>query len=85
MQGMKDRMDEKLGMKDGPARMKKQGYKDRRDESYGMKGMGMGVMGHEKMPKGINAFAAQKKDMKKVDMKPMDYRGSPDKAFDYKY
>lgn len=52
-------------------------------KSYGMKGMG--VMGHEKKPSKCNAFAAQKKDLSRVQMKPMDYRGSPDKAFDYKY
>lgn len=82
-QGYSDRKDESLGMKDGASRNKKQGYKARRDESYGMKNMG--VMGHDKQPKSCNAFKAQKKDMGRVNVKRMDYRGSPDQAFDYKY
>lgn len=61
----------------------KQGYKDRQDESYAMKGSG--IMGHEKAPKSCNAMAAQKKDMGRISMKPMDYRGTPDQAFGYKY
>lgn len=79
-QGYSDRMDESLGMRNGK---KSQSYKDRRDESYGMKDMG--VMGHEKKPMKCNAFAAQKRDMRKVDDRPMDYRGTPNKAFGYKY
>jgi hypothetical protein len=82
-QGYADRMDERLGMKDGPARMKKQNYKDRRDESYGMKNMG--VMGHDKKPMKCDPFAAQKKDMGRVQREPMNNRGYPKQAFDYKY
>lgn len=59
------------------------GYSDYKDKSYKMKGMG--VMGHEKSPSKCNAFAAQKRDMGRVDRIPMDYRGTPDKAFGYKY
>lgn len=36
-QGYNDRLDEKLGMKDGKESKKKQSYKDRRDESRGAK------------------------------------------------
>lgn len=36
-QSSSDRMDESLGMRNGPKRDKKQSYKDRRDESMGMK------------------------------------------------
>lgn len=82
-QGYSDRKDESLGMRDGASKSKKQDYKSRRDESYGMKGKG--IMGHEKKPSECNAFAAQRKDLSRVQRKPMDYRGSPDKAFDYKY
>jgi len=58
-----------------------------KDKGYAMpKGMGnSGVMGHEKKPKPCNAFAAQKKDMGRIQRRPMDYRGTPDKAFEYKY
>jgi len=58
-----------------------------KDKGYAMpKGMsGSGVMGHEKSPKSCNAFAAQKKDMGRVQRIPMKHRGNPDKAFDYKY
>ena len=82
-QGYADLMDERFGMKDGPARMKKQGYKARRDESYGMRDMG--VMKHEKKPMKCNAFAAQKADMGRVQREPMNNRGYPQQAFDYKY
>lgn len=65
---------------------------DRKHESMGMKNHNMkymkgemGVMGHDKMPKKTNVFAAQKRDIGRVQMKPMDYRGSPDDAFDYNY
>ena len=61
----------------------KQGYKDRQNESYAMKGKG--VMGHEKKPSKCNAFAAQKKDMSRIQAEPMDYRGTPEQAFGYKY
>lgn len=82
-QGYADRKDESLGMKDGPERMKKQGYKARRDESYGMKDMG--IMGHEKKPMKCDAFAAQKKDLNRLNMKPMDSRGYPEQAWKYDY
>ncbi len=36
-QKVKDKMDEKLGMKDGKESSKKQSMKDRRDESRGCK------------------------------------------------
>ena len=61
----------------------KQSYSDRKNESYGMKGMG--VMGHDSKVYQCNAFAAQKKDLSKVDRISMDYRGTPEKAFGYKY
>ena len=55
-----------------------------KDKGYGMKSSGK-VMGHDKSPGKINAFAAQKRDMRKIQRIPMEYRGTPDKAFDYKY
>lgn len=82
-QGYSDRMDESLGMRDGKASSKKQGYKARRDESYGMRDMG--VMGHEKKPMKCDAFAAQKKDMGRLQREPMNNRGYPEQAFEYKY
>lgn len=82
-QGYSDRMDESLGMRDGKASSKKQDYKSRRDESYGMKNMG--VMGHDKKPMQCNAFAAQKKDLSRLQREPMEYRGTPEQAFKYKY
>ncbi len=56
-------------------------------KGYKMKGYsnGKGVMGHEKSPSGINAFAAEKKDLGRLQLIPMDYRGTPDQAFGYKY
>ena len=58
-----------------------------KDTGYAMpKGLsGAGIMGHEKKPYKCDAFSAQKRDMKRLDKRPMDYRGSPDKAFQYKY
>jgi len=61
----------------------KQGLKDRMDESYGMKDMG--VMGHEKMPKKCDAFAAQRSDLSKLRPEPSNNRGYPKEAFGYKY
>ena len=58
--------------------------KYKNSSSYGMKS-GKGSMGHEKSPSKCNAFAAQKKDLSKVQRLPMDYRGTPDQAFGYKY
>ena len=92
-QGYSDRKDEYLGMRDGKEAGKKQSYKSRRDESYGMNkeyqsdgkyAMG-GVMGHEKTPRSCNAFEAQKRDYGRVEKKPMNYRGNPDEAWEYKY
>lgn len=82
-QGYSDRMDERLGMKDGPERMKKQSYKDRRDESYGMKDMG--VMGHASKVYKCDPFQAQKSDMGRMKREPMNNRGYPKQAWDYKY
>jgi len=76
-------MDESLGMRRGKESGKKQSYKARRDESYGMKGKKM--LGHEKKPMKCNAFAAQKYDMGKINKKPMEMRGYPRQAWDYKY
>lgn len=65
-----------------------------KDKGYGrgtkMPGMdsgmsGKGVMGHEKKPKYVDAYSAQKRDLGRMDWKPMGYRGTPDQAFDYKY
>lgn len=99
-QGYSDRKDESMGMRNGPEKDYKQSYKDRRDESYGMNDMyygtkdmknmsygmkDMGIMSHEKKPYKCDAFGAQKRDMNRVDVKEMDYRGSPDKSFNYKY
>lgn len=80
-QGYSDRKDESLGMKNGKESGKMQSYKSRRDESYGMKG----VMGHEKNPSKCDAFAAQKKDLGRVQKRGMDHKGNPDKAFGYNY
>lgn len=82
-QGYMDRKDESLGMRNGPAKDMKQDYKARRDESYGMKKMG--VMGHDKKPMKCDAFAAQKKDMNRLQREPQENRGYPEKAWDYKY
>ena len=83
-QGYAARMDESLGMRNGPAKGMKQSYKDRRDESYGMK-REMGVMGHDKKPMKCNPFAAQKSDMGRIQREPQDNRGYPSEAWDYKY
>jgi hypothetical protein len=63
--------------------MKEQGYKDRRDESMAMKGKG--GFGHEKQPSKINYMAAQKADMGRMKIRPMEMRGYPSQAMDYKY
>lgn len=80
-QGYKDRMDESLGMRRGKESTKKQSYKDRRDESKGMKG----VMHHDSKPMKCNAFEAQKDDLGRIKMKPMNDRGYPSEAYSYKY
>jgi hypothetical protein len=87
-QGYNDRLDESLGMRRGKESKMKQSYKARRDESRGMSDrydMGMGVMGHEKKPMKCNAFEAQKYDMGRVQREPMDSRGYPKMAWDYKF
>ena len=43
------------------------------------------VMGHEKKPMKCDPLMAQKSDMGKVQKRPMDYRGTPKQAFEYKY
>lgn len=70
----------------------KQGYADRQDERYAMKkrneryGMGgMGVMGHDSKPHKCDPFAAQKSDMGRLKREPMNDRGNPKQAWDYKY
>ena len=74
-QGRSDRMDESLGMRNGPERNKKQSYKDRRDESMGMKkphvsksGPDRGFMGE---CKSVPVFGS--------------HRGYPADAWDYRY
>ena len=62
---------------------KKPGYKDGRDKSNAPSGSG--VMGHDKQPKSCNGMAAQRRDMGRVDERKMDYRGTSEKAFGYKY
>ena len=83
-QGYSARKDESLGMRNGREKKMKQPYKDRRAESYGMEGS-MGVMGHEKEPRKIDAYAAQTRDMGRMDYKKSIDRGYPDKAMDYQY
>ena len=83
-QSYSSRMDESLGMRRGAERNMKQSYKDRRDESYGAKSMG-GVMGHEKMPKSCDSFAAQRSDLNRLKMEPNTNRGYPQQAWGYKY
>lgn len=46
---------------------------------------GKGVMGHASKSYQVNAFSAQKRDMGRMDVLPMSYRGTPDQAFGYKY
>lgn len=96
-QGYNDRMDERLGMKDGAERYKKQHYKARRDESRGMakadvkmknerympKGMDKKVMGHEKKPKKVDVLCGE--GFKEVKPFKDGNKGYPRQAFDYKY
>ena len=46
---------------------------------------GKGVMGHASKSYTVDAFAAQKRDMGRMDVLPMCYRGTPEQAFGYKY
>lgn len=96
-QGYNDRLDESLGMRNGPARSMKQDYKARRDESRGMKqyeanmknerympkGMKKKVMGHDKAPNEINVPCGQ--GFKEVKPFHDGNKGYPSQAFDYKY
>lgn len=96
-QGYNDRMDERLGMKDGAERYKKQDYKARRDESRGMakadvkmknerympKGMDKKVMGHEKKPNKVDVPCGE--GFKEVKPFKDGNKGYPRQAFDYKY
>jgi hypothetical protein len=58
-------------------------YKQGSEDKYAMKGAK--VMGHEKSHRPCNAFAAQRKDMGRISPRKMDYRGTPEQAFGYKY
>ncbi len=60
------------------------GYSERSSERYSMS-MGSGIMGHDKSPKEINAFRSQKRDLGRMQVRPMEYRGYPDAAFAYEY
>jgi hypothetical protein len=42
-------------------------------------------IGNTKMTFKCDPFAAQKSDMNKVQVRPMDNRGTPSQAFGYKY
>lgn len=96
-QGYNDRLDERLGMKNGAESSKSQSYKSRRDESRGMakadvksknekympKGMGNKVMGHDKSPYKVTVPEGQGF----AEVKPFKTGnlGYPKQAFDYKY
>jgi len=96
-QGYNDRLDESLGMRNGPEKGMKQSYKDRRDESRGMKkyeakmknerympkGMKDKKMGHDKAPKSIDVPCGQ--GFKEVKPFRDGNKGYPPQAFDYKY
>lgn len=66
---------------------------DRERESMGMKdylkgydhGKMSDVMGHDSEIYHVNALAAQKSDLGRLNQIPMQYRGTPEQAFDYKY
>lgn len=64
-------------------------YGSSSSKSMGKKGYDHGkmkdVMGHDSTPYHINALGAQKRDMGRINQLPMQYRGTPDQAFDYKY
>lgn len=53
------------------------------DRKYGMKEMG--AMGHDKKPMKCDPFAAQKKDMGRVQYRMQTDRGYPRQAMQYKY
>ncbi|NGX36875.1 MAG: hypothetical protein K1000chlam2_00020 [Chlamydiae bacterium] len=97
-QGYNDRMDERLGMKNGADKYMDQSYKARRNESRGMaksesnyanekymeKGMaGSGkVMGHDKSPSKVGLMVGY--GFKEI--KPFhEGKGYPKQAYDYKY
>jgi hypothetical protein len=79
-QGYNDRLDESMGMRNGPEKMKEQSYKSRRNESRGMCDLG-----HEKKPGKINPLAAQNEDLSRLHIKKQDMRGNPKEAWNYKY
>ena len=83
-QGYDSRMDESLGMRRGRESGKMQSYKSRRDESYGMSNT-MGNLGHEKNPRKIDPFSAQRSDMGRVRKIPSTNRGYPSEAWNYQY
>lgn len=59
-------------------------YSSGHNEKYMGGKMGYKVMGHDKKPMGIKTDS-QKFDMGRLDLLSMEYKGYPDKAFDYKY
>ncbi len=50
-----------------------------------LKGGSKGVMGHDGGVSSISTTSPQKRDMGKLQVRPMEYRGYADKAFEYKY
>ncbi len=50
-----------------------------------LKGNSGGVMGHDGGVSSIETMSPQKRDMGRLQIRPMEYRGYADKAFEYKY
>ena len=75
-----------------PKYSKKMGYDKSggHNEKYksmirGSSGKSMELMKNHGNTYPIETTAAQKFDMGRMQVRPMEYRGYPDKAFDYKY
>lgn len=50
-----------------------------------IQGFNQGVMGHDGGVSSIATISPQRRDMGRMQMLPMEYRGYSDKAFAYKY
>ena len=59
-------------------------YKKSKDK-YAMKGMGKGELGQASAPKKVPTTSAEKYDMGRMQIRPMNKLGYASEAFAYKY
>lgn len=60
-------------------------YKNDMNKRRDRYAMNMGEMKHASAPKKCNPLKAQQADVSRLHMRPMEHRGYPKEAFNYKY